>query len=412
MTDLDNLTALLQRLDEKSARYAQLDRYYAGESPLSYMSPESKRLLGNRMDRLSVGIPRLLVDSIAERLRVTGFTGVNLWADWLANDLDQQAAVLHREALTLGAGYVIVWADPQGRPNVSVESARQVVTVHDPGSRRCLQAVKRWEADNATHTVVYEPDRITRWRANHLGALGGFVKTQTISNPLGWVPVVRFANTTRVLGDGESEMSAVTDLTDAITKLTVDMMVASETTARPRRWATGLELTEDADGNEASPIAEGDRLMVNEAPEGKFGQLPGSDLSAYTTAIQSLMRQVSAVSGLPDHMLGLAGDNPTSADAIRASEAALTAKAEARQGVFGRQWEHVARLMVAVRDGIDPDAVNVSVQWADPSTRSVAQEADAVVKLFAAGLLPQRYALKRLGYTDAEITTITEGESA
>jgi hypothetical protein len=36
----------------------------------------------------------------------------------------------------------------------------------------------------------------------------------------------------------------------------------------------------------------------------------------------------------------------------------------------------------------------------------VAQEADAVVKLHQAGLLPISYALKKLGYTDDEIDEI------
>jgi hypothetical protein len=38
--------------------------------------------------------------------------------------------------------------------------------------------------------------------------------------------------------------------------------------------------------------------------------------------------------------------------------------------------------------------------------RSVAQEADAVVKLFQCGLLPQSYALGKLGYSDDEISAI------
>ena len=147
-------------------------------------------------------------------------------------------------------------------------------------------------------------------------------------------------------------------------------------------------------------------MMINEEPDGKFGQLPGSDLAGYETAIGTIMRQISAVSGLPEHMLGIGGDNPTSADSIRASEAALTARAEARQAAFGRSWEQVARLMVAVRDGVDPERVEVRVKWADPSTRSVAQEADAVTKLYAAGLLPASTALARLGYTADEIEEI------
>ena len=130
--------------------------------------------------------------------------------------------------------------------------------------------------------------------------------------------------------------------------------------------------------------------MISENPDAKFGSLAGSDLAGYENAIGVVMREISAVSGLPEHMLGIGGDNPTSADSIRASEAALTARAEARQATFGRAWETTARLMVAVRTGADPEAVDVRVRWADAATRSVAQEADAVVSSTAPDCCPPR----------------------
>ncbi|RCS98612.1 phage portal protein, partial [Brevibacterium aurantiacum] len=129
-------------------------------------------------------------------------------------------------------------------------------------------------------------------------------------------------------------------------------------------------------------------------------------LIGYENAVSIIMREISAVSGLPDHMLGLAGSNPTSADSIRASEATLTAKAEARQGIFGRSWRQVAQLITAIQTGADPASVDVGVKWADPSTRSTAQEADAVTKLVQAGILPASIALERLGYDADEITAI------
>ena len=98
---------------------------------------------------------------------------------------------------------------------------------------------------------------------------------------------------------------------------------------------------------------------------------------------------------------------------LRAAEASLTARAEARQQTFGRAWEQVARLMIAVRDGRDPNLIDdIRVQWADAATRSVAQEADAVVKLYAAGLLPAPYALSKLGYSEDEIATIAAARAA
>jgi hypothetical protein len=63
--------------------------------------------------------------------------------------------------------------------------------------------------------------------------------------------------------------------------------------------------------------------------------------------------------------------------------------------------------MIAVRDGRDPNLIDdIRVLWADAATRSVAQEADAVVKLHQGGLLPTSYALGKLGYSDDEIAEI------
>jgi hypothetical protein len=53
-----------------------------------------------------------------------------------------------------------------------------------------------------------------------------------------------------------------------------------------------------------------------------------------------------------------------------------------------------------------PEQIDVRVQWAGAATRSVVQEADAVVKRHQAGLLPATYALKKLGYPDDEIDAI------
>lgn len=125
-----------------------------------------------------------------------------------------------------------------------------------------------------------------------------------------------------------------------------------------------------------------------------------------------LLGQIMAVSGLPAHYLGILNAAPTSADSMRAAEASLAARAAARQAQFGRAWEDVARLMVAVRTGQPVETVKIRVQWADTTTRSVAQEADAAVKLHAAGLLPVSATLARLGYSGDEIRAIRQDRRA
>ena len=417
------LQKLLQKLDEPVARYSELEQYYTGKQPLAFLSPEAKEALGTRFGRMASNLPRLAVTSLTERLRVAGFTGVDVWDDWLACDMDQESATAHREALLLGSSYVIVWADRYGRPLVTVESAKQMSCVRDPGTRRITAAVKRWETDTTTEAVLYGPDEIVRYRANHTGAtVDGFKAVDTVANPLGVVPVVRLLNSDRILDEGVSEIEDLKTLVDGLNKTLADMMVSSEYVGRPRRTATGIELVEepilDDDGSPTgeteavNPFPEGNRMMVSENHEAKFGQLDAADLGGYEAAVRVLLGQVMAVSALPAHYVGQLSDTPASADALRAAEASLTARAEARMATFGRSWEDVARLIVAVRDGADPLQVDVRVKWADASTRSVAQEADAVTKLFAAGLLPASYALQRLGYSDDEIIAIRAARRA
>ncbi len=120
------LVELLKTLDAPQARYGELDRYYTGTQPLAFLSPEARTALGTRLGRMVSNLPRLVVTSLAERCRITGFVGADIWPDWQRNDLDQLSAVVMREALLYGSAFVIVWADALGRAQVSCESAKQV----------------------------------------------------------------------------------------------------------------------------------------------------------------------------------------------------------------------------------------------------------------------------------------------
>ncbi|MGY1994642.1 phage portal protein [Mycolicibacterium fortuitum] len=423
-TQNDLLQKLLQKLDEPLARYSLLDLYYTGNQPLAFLSPESRIALGNRFGRMASNIPRLSVTALAERLQITGFSDKALWPEWLRNDMDLLSNIAHREALLYGDSFVMVWGDAQGRPTVSVESAKQVAVQVDPGTREITAAVKRWETETTTEAVLIELDKITRYSANHTGATLGFETVNQIPNPLGVIPVVNLRNSDRILDDyGTSEIDDLMPLVDGLNKSLADMLVTSEYVGRPRRWATGIELEEkpvlDSDGNPVvdddgepvleavNPIAEGNRAVILEPPEAKFGQLAAADLGGYEASVRVMLGQIMAVSTLPAHYIGVFTDNPASADALRASEASLTARAEARQQTFGRAWEKVAKLMIAVLDQVPPSVTDdVVVFWTEAGTRSMAQEADAAVKLFEAGLLPRAFTLRKLGYSDEDILEI------
>lgn len=418
----DLLVELLQALDAPQGQFTQLQSYATGTQPLAFISPESRKALGNRLSQMTVNIPALAVSSLVERLRITGFSDPRAFHLFLNNDMDQLAPQAMTDALTYGTGYVLVWSR-DGRPVASVESPRDCTVLRDPADRSVIAGVKRYRTKSTTEAFIYLPDRVEHHRADTPGAAtAGFRLIEVMEHDLAACPLVPIDN-------GRSELTDLIPLVDALNKLLLDMMCSSEAAGKGRRWISGLELSETAvlDSDGIPLVVDGEPVMtvsnpidelnsvswaISESPETKFGSFSESDLAGFEAGVRIILSQIMAVSALPSHHLGILTTQPTSADALRASEASLTARAEARQLRFGRGWERVGRLLIAADTGADPADIPLRVHWAEAATRSVAQEADAVVKLFQAGLLPASYALSRLGYSADEVTAIRAARRA
>ncbi len=130
-----------------------------------------------------------------------------------------------------------------------------------------------------------------------------------------------------------------------------------------------------------SPFKDSDDLWLAESPDAKFGTLAGADLKGYQTAVDIIVQQIMAVTSLPAHMVGITTANPSTAEALRASEVSLSDSAKDRLKVINRPLEWSIRLLVAIAQGVAPNRVTVDLEWEDTATRSIAQEADAASKL-------------------------------
>lgn len=408
------LKRLMAAHDTDLPQLRLMDSYYEGTQPLSYLAPEIQAELSDRMRQLVINWPQLVVDALDERLDVEGFryadsetTADDLWSVWQANDMDEGSQQAHVDALALKRSYAIVGTneDDEATPIVTAESALEVFAERDPRTRQVMAAVKRWEEPSAgvapvKWATLYLPDK----RITFEQQKGVWTEVDRDEHNLGAVQVVPLANRPRLRHlDGTSELRAVIPVSDAACKIASDMMVSAEYHAMPRRWATGMSRDDfaDEDGQPLGAMSSlAGRLWVNESDTVKFGQFPEAQLSNFHDTINVLARLVAALTGLPPSFLGLATDQPPSADAIRASEARLVKRAERRQRAFGEAWERVMRVVLLVRDGeLDPRTRKLETVWRDPSTPTFAQKADAVVKLHASGILPTEQAWEDLGYS-------------
>ncbi|MBR8638600.1 phage portal protein [Streptomyces tuirus] len=428
-TELEWLKHLIACHDREKRELERLNSYYEGKQPLSYMAPELQRELEESVRQVVVNWPRLVVDSIEERLDVEGFrfpgeaeADAELWRIWQANDLDEQSQQGHLDALVMRRAYVVVGsndADPD-TPIVTVESALDVYAEHDPRTRRVAAAVKRWrEGEGAAavdHATLYLPD-VTVWWVKDSGEWVEDPEFPRDDHGMDAVPVEVLANRPRLkCADGTSELADVIPLSDAACKIATDMMVSAEYHATPRRVAFGFgeEDFVDEQGRRLSAFSRIiGRMWATEKNKKDDGadviQFPEADLRNFHSTLEQLAKLVASLSGLPPHFLGQSTANPASADAIRSSETRLVKRAERKQRAWGGAWERVMRLVLRVRDGDwNADARALETIWRDASTPTVAQIADASVKKFQAKIVPLRQTREDLGYSQAQIARMEE----
>lgn len=410
--------ALLAELDtEREKRLPdlrRLDAYYEGEQPIRFMAPMLKKEFGERITELVLNWPQVVADAYETRLDVEGFryrgnaqVDEQLEDVWQYNDLDEQSQQAHLEAIALRRAYVLVGTneDDDEHPLVTVESPLQVWARRDPRTRRVSAAIKRWSAEEGTKTVeyatLYTPSVTSSW----VKGSKGWEQTQAPDrHELGRVPVVPLVNHPRILRpDGRSEFDKVIGVADAANKIATDMMVSAEFHAMPRRWVAGMKQDEFVDEN-GQPLnawaRDAGTVWMSENKDMKAGQFAESDLTNFHNTIKLLAQVTAQLAALPPHYMAFVGDQPASADAIRSAETQLVKRAERMQTYFGGAWEDVCRLVLRFRDGEwDPEGRRIETAWRNPSTPTVAQKADATVKLLQAGAISVEQAREDLGYT-------------
>lgn len=439
---------LLSKLTTETRRLELYDMYYEGEQPLRFIAQALEDEMGARLTKVVLNWPRYAVGAYDDRLDVRGFrypgeekSDEDLWAIWQENDGELISQQIHEEALALGRSYAIVGeGDDEEVPLITAESPFDCIHELNPRTHEVENGLKKWtDLDGNRWTTVYQPGgRQTWWRPARRGSWmldderedGGYVETD-----YGLPQLVPFVNQHRTLGRarsrynrfdqrlGRAEFHDIISIADAANKMATDMMISGEYHAMPRRWAFGLKEEDFVDEND-NPVSAwsqvASRLWANENKDVKVGQFKEADLKNFHDTIKLLGQLAGQLLALPPDYLGFQGDNPPSADGIRAAEARLVKRAERKQTGFGNRHERVQRLVLAVR-GQDDDsekAKRIETLWRSAATPTKAQEADAVVKLVGAkdgrgrSIVPVEQAREDLGYSDEQQKRMAEYDNA
>jgi hypothetical protein len=418
------LTALASRHEAEKPELVEYDNEYENRAARAYMHPDIQRELGERLQQVVVAWPQLVVGALEERLDVEGFRLPNepdadddLWRVWQANGADEESQLAHVDALVMRRSYGCVGTNEKDSqtPLVTFESPLEVFADVDPRDRSVRAAIRRWcdYQDSLVrlperYSTLYLPNSTVFYEYGD----SGWKETGRDDHNLGAVPVVPIVNKARLADRvGRSELDPILPLSHAANKIATDMMVAAEFVAIPLRAIFGM-------GPDAFVDPSGNPLTALQAILGRFLMVPDTDgqakphefssatLSNFTTVIDSLAKLVASLAGLPPHYMGMTTDNPASADAIRSAESRLVKRAERRQRAFGGSHEQLMRLVRRFQTGAwDPKLLQLETIWRDASTPTIAQKADAALKLYnlPKPITSRRQAREDLGYTSAQI---------
>lgn len=428
------LATMYKRLIVRTPKVLELERYYDGDHPLSFVTSEYRQEFSTMLRGVSDNWMALVVDAVEERLHVEGFRmgddpagDTDAWRVWQENCLDADSEMLHSTALQTGSAYAMVWFGEDDRPEVTVEHPSQCYVAYESGTtRRRAAALKTWtdEWTGETRANVYLPDGIYKFRSSKnvtiddyrtrtgreraLEMLSGFWKPlddgEYVGNPLGVVPMVEFRNRPRLLGDGRSEIADVISTQNQINKLVCDMLVAAEFSAFKQRWATGVEIpTDPMTGKPLQAYSSAvDRLWHVESDTAKFGEFGETNLNNYVGAIENRVQSLASRTRTPPHyLLGSSGSFP-SGESLKATETGLIAKCRSRHRHFGESWEEVMRLAFAVMGDERANATMAETIWTDPESRSEAEHTDSLLKKMSLGV-PLHQLWEDAGYSQTQI---------
>lgn len=449
----------------KQERYRLYYHYYMGDHALAFATEKFRTTFGHVFREFAENMCGPVVDSLSDRLVVTGFKsseaemkieavdsnvptpqprvagtpptpnapgrkkvtqvdpqGDAAWAIWNRNNMDERANEVHTESLMMGDGYVIVWPNDDMEAEIFPQYANECCVQYDPNNqKRIIRGVKAWwdDLENHWYLNVYTAFNIQKYlqkgtSATFNGREESWTRYETVENPYERVPVFHFPNRGRKK-HGASELRDVVPLQNALNKSVMDMIIAMEFASFKQRYVIGLEMEYDEETGE--PVDQAaknygvDRLLSFGDPDTKVGQFDATDLNQFLRVQDKFWASTARVSGTPLHYFFITEGDFPSGEAMKSAEARFVKKISDRQKAFGNVWQEVMLFCMEIDGPAPGEDLELETLWKDASPRSDAEIADTAVKKKAVGVSRSQI-LKELGYDDDTIMRMLEESDA
>lgn len=399
-----------RRLDARAVADENNWRYYTLQQRVEHLGmaipPSMRRFL------VVANWPRVVVRTIAsrQRLRALILPGEETYDPQLraiaeANNLSAHLRMYRRDKYVYGRSYLSAGSNERNKdhPLLRVESPREIEALVDTRTESMTAATRFYgtdeNGDGPTNFTLYLPDQ-TVWAAREHGR---WREIDRDKHNLGAVPIIMGLNE-RMSGafEGESELTDIIGLTDAVARSLTNMQFAQEAHGVPGIWATGVTQRDFVDENGQSiPQFEAyfDVIKILSSSEAKWGQFTAADLKNFETAMNIYGKQAAVAYGFPAAKFGITTSNPAAEGAIRADENDLVTYVEDKNDAEGMEVGWAGALALRLATGTWVEGNRVQADYFNPGTPTYSQRADALTKLHAEGTISREGVWDELGWS-------------
>ena len=348
MSDFMGMPYLKNRLNLKRTRVLLRYKYYEMKNSIKYF----RTLVPTEFMWMAetLGWCGKAVDSLADRLVFREFRNDNfdLNTIFAMNNADvlPDSAVL--SALISSCCFIYISEDADGFPRMQVIDGGNATGIADTITgmlKEGYAVLERDEHNNPTMEGYFTPYRTEYYRD------GKLIRTDTHNAPYPLlVPIIYRPDAVRPFGHSRISRSCMNLMQGALRTL-LRSEVSAEFYSFPQKYVTGL--SQDAEEMDKWNATISSFLRFDADEQGnspKLGQFTQQSMSPYTEQLRTFAALFAGETGLTLDDLGFVTDNPSSAEAIKASHENLRLAARKAQRNFGSGLLNAGYLAACVRD--------------------------------------------------------------
>lgn len=390
MAEYKGMTNLKNKLSGKQSRVALRYEYYEMKNLVNDFSPTAPPEL--QWMKACLGWCTKAVDSIADRLIFREFRDedredmFDLNAIFDANNPDTlfDSAVL--SAVIASCSFVYISAGEDGYPRLQVIDGGNATGIIDPITGMLKEGYAVLERDSDTHLPTIEAYFVPG-RTDYV--YKGISAVESISNPAPYpllVPIIYRPDNKRAFGHSRISRACMNITQEALRTLKRSE-ISAEFYSFPQKYALGISQDLEIDKWRATMSS---MLTLTRDEDGNVptvGQFQQQSMTPYIEQMKMFASLFAAETGLTIDDLGFVSDNPSSAEAIKASHENLRLTARKAQRTFGSGFLNVGYLAACVRDNFPYERRQISKTHAiwepifEPDAAMLSSIGDGAIKI-------------------------------